>query len=225
MINHALDRRAMSGMTDEELIELGFAIVLWNGIERQFVSCIWQLAGWPQEVGEIITAEMSNEARPVLLVNLARQSIRDAWLSQALVAAAEAFKAVRDERNDFAHGMYAWGFPPRQTPGTLLKFNARAPGKDGLVKTTKVDVEAKLNTFIDDARLLIDILPDLERSVQEHHRGLADGLEAGSSNLNARVLGWRAPSVDIQPLQCMARRLVRSRSKTRPPLPPQASEA
>lgn len=215
MTSDAWMRRAISGLTDEQLSKLGFAIIQWNGIERQFGACIWQLAGWAQDVGEIVTAELSNEARPVLLENLARQSIRDNWLREYVTAAAEAFKAVRDERNDFAHGMYAWGFPSWQEPGTLLKFNARAPGMAGLVKKTKIDVENKLNTFIEDAMSLIDTLPDLERSIHEHRRALEDGVEPGSSSLSARVRGWRAPSVDIQPLQCMAKRLRHSRSKTK----------
>ena len=75
-INTPMARRQWTGLDDKHLASIGFVNFGWNALERKFASLIWVTAGWDQDVGELVIANLAM-FRWSSCANLLRQELRD----------------------------------------------------------------------------------------------------------------------------------------------------
>ena len=132
-------RQAMTGMSDAQLASIGAITVLWNGIERNLVACIWEAAGWKQEIGELVTADLGNVARPDLLMNLVNQIVtNDSRIVEQTEITLALYEKMRSARNDLMHGFFDWSRRDGSTLEKLKKFTAKK--RSGVVEVKAVPV-------------------------------------------------------------------------------------
>ncbi len=75
-INTPMARRQWTGLDDEHLASIGFINFGWNALERKFASLIWVTAGWDQEVGELVIANIGNVSLVKLFTNMLKQELK-----------------------------------------------------------------------------------------------------------------------------------------------------
>jgi hypothetical protein len=206
-LNSPLMRQSVTGMSDAQLATIGYISVLWNGLERNFVACIWVAADWPQDFGEIVTADLGNVGRADLLMNLIKQSIADdpriadqAGLTIALC------DQLRGVRNHLMHGFFNWRHRGLETDDKLIKFSAKA--RSGYAKMMMVPVDQTfLEQAVADLHLCNESFNDLTHKLHFRRLFLSGVRTPLLRNYEDSVHGWRAPSLDISLLrECLKRR-------------------
>lgn len=216
-LNGAMLRKSMTGMDDAQLATIGYISVLWNALERNFVACIWMIADWSQEVGELVTADLGTVDRVNLLLNLAKQSIKDdGRLLDELTVTVDLYDQMRIVRNNMMHGFFNWRHRGLDTDDNLIKFTAKRRGGYAEMVFTPVDI-ASLKEIVADIHRCNEGINDFLHKAYFRKRFLAGERGAFAQTYETAVHGWRAPPFDIALLRdCLKRR------RTPPPRPVRA---
>jgi hypothetical protein len=223
--NTSTMRRDITGMSDTQLASIGAVTVLWNGIERNLVGCIWEAAGWKQEIGELVTADLGNVARPDLLMNLVNRIVTD---DNRIVDQTRRTLALLDimrgARNDLMHGFFDWSKSGPASRDILHKFTAKK--RSGAAEAKAIPVaQATLDSLFKDMLLCNESLDDLRHKLLFRQRFLEGERDVFAQNYEDAVHGWRAPCFDIQLVrECLKRRTPPPNQPRNQP-PPRSSQA
>jgi hypothetical protein len=68
-------RHMLTRLSDEQLTMIGFISVAWTTSERTLEPLIWTADGWPEAVGELVTADLGTVSRINLACNLTVQHL------------------------------------------------------------------------------------------------------------------------------------------------------
>lgn len=227
-------REAMTGMRDDQLAQIGYISVLWNAMERNLVACIWVVARWTEEVGEIVTADIGNNTRADMLMNLVKLNVDDPKLNEQTTITLALYDLIRGARNDLMHGFYNWrhiGLQPRES---LSKLSAKKRTGVAEMKVIPVSLE-HLQQIANDLHVCNESFNDLYHKFFFRNRWV-DGCRGPlEHNYEDAVHGWRAPSFEtafVQEALTRRSRLLNpprsrpqpkaSQAKSRPPEPPAA---
>jgi hypothetical protein len=200
-------------MSDQQLTMIGYISVVWNALERHLVACIWSAAGWPQDIGELVTADLGDVSRCDLLANLANRikGDDDRIVSQTIKTLA-LYDHVRAARNDLMHGFYNFREQGWPLSHELKKFTAKR--RSGSVEMKSVGVALPvLEELAADLFTCNDSLDDLYHKFLFRGRFLNGERGVFAQNYEDAVHGWRAPAFDIARVQ----EAVARRSKLRNP--------
>lgn len=215
----------MTGMSDEQLAAIGYLIVMWNGLERNLVACIWKAGGWTQEIGEMVTADLGNVARIDLLLNLVNHSIKeDELIHQEISLNCKLFDYLRSARNELAHGYFHWRSRGLETDDHLLNFSAKR--RKGSVEMKKTPIKLSyLREVSSDIALCNEFWNDIMHKIHFRQCFIAQEEWTKGQTYHDIVHGWRAPSLEISLLQeCLAKHQKRQAKPQHRP-PPQSSQA
>lgn len=108
-------RHMLTRLSDEQLTMIGFISVAWTTSERTLEPLIWTAGGWPEAVGELVTADLGTVSR----INLARnQTVQhlaptdpnqsdqaDAKVRADVELSLAFFEKNRQRRNHLVHGL------------------------------------------------------------------------------------------------------------------------
>lgn len=196
----------MTGMSDEQLAILGYISVLWNAVERNMVACIWAVANWKQEVGEVVTADLNNIGRIDLFSNLVKLNIDDERLLDQSKITVKAYDLLRVARNDLMHGFFNWQHRGLRTDNSLIKFSGKK--RNGTVEMKVIQVHKEtLETIASDLLLCNESFHDLLNKFIFRRRYLDGERGVFAQNYEDAVHGWRAPSFDTSLLlECLKKR-------------------
>jgi hypothetical protein len=208
--NTPLARRQWTGLDDEHLATIGFANFVWNALERKFASLVWVTAGWTQEVGELVLANMGNVSLAALFLNLLKQEVarrEDRRLWEQGVQTAALFDVVRDARNELIHTFY--DFDPstgaegyykgvtRRTRTGQVEFRTVAMAKD--------DIDSLCSAMSDG----LESIDDLNLKMWFRRRFLAGDPSASPEAYQNAVYGWQSRSFDLKRLKWYPRKRAR----------------
>ena len=223
-IDPALLRQALTGMSDQQLATIGFISVIWNGLERNMVACIWAAADWTQELGELVTADLGNVSRADLLMNIVKQRVDDPLLQEQAQITIALYDFIRSARNDLMHGFFNWRHRGLSTDEGLVKLSAKK--RSGSVEMKVIPVgQSVQDQLAFDMRLCNESFHDLLNKLYFRNRFLAGERGAFAQNYHDAVHGWREPSFEISLVrECLKRRSQRP-NPPQNPSPPAPSQA
>jgi hypothetical protein len=163
----AIARLLLTSLTDNQLLLIGEIAVLWNNNEFLFEHLIWRAAGWEQEIGELVTADLLSASRETLAKNIIERNVNASEWKEYSLATVEFFTEARITRNNLVHSL------PALEPGTFLSsvgHKRSAKSGKGVLKTTKYDISAKA---LSDFTLALNDLRIALRTSEIRLRGFA----------------------------------------------------
>lgn len=219
-------RRAMTGMTDEQLTLIGYISVLWNALERNMVAAIFAAAEWEPDVGDLVTADLQNVSRANLLMNFVRKNVKgDERLINQTQDTLALLDLLRGSRNDLMHGFFDYKHQT-SSPASLLKLTTKR--RTGAVEIKSVSVSlSELEDFATDLHICNESLNDLYHKLHFRNRWNAGERGVFAEDYENAVHGWREPSLDISFVQeCLKKRSQRPNPpRPKPQRPPSRQRA
>jgi hypothetical protein len=206
-VNAPSARLAATGMSDARLAAIGYISVLWNGLERNLVACIWVAADWPEDLGEIVTADLGNVSRAELLMNLIKQFIpNDPKIIDQANETLKLCDHLRGIRNRLIHGFFNWRHLGLSDDDNLVKFTAKK--RSGYAKMELVQIDQLfLEELAADIALCSEFLNDLTHKIHFRKQFRAEADAEHLHTYDESVHGWREPSLDISLLrECLKKR-------------------
>ncbi len=219
-INTPLARRQWTGLDDEHLASIGFVNFGWNALERKFASLIWITAGWDQDVGELVIANMGNVSLVKLFHNLLKLELKRRPDRLLLVQATQTgvlFDEIREARNDVVHCFF------HCDPATWVEGHYKAWTRRTTSGAPELRTVAMGKEDIDDLCLAItDCLESIDDLVlkiwfRRRYLAAASGV-AAERGYEDVVHGWSAAPFDLKRLRVYPKKRARPRP-TRDPEP------
>ena len=215
-------RRQWTGLDDEHLASIGFVNFGWNALERKFASLIWVTAGWDQDVGELVIANLGNVSLVKLFANLLRQELRarpDGIISTQAAQTGALFEEIREARNDVVHCFFHCD-PAMGVEGHYKVSTRRTASGTPELRTVamgKADID-DLCVAISDC---IESIDDLILKIWFRRRFLSG--EPAERDYDAAVHGWRKPPFDIHRLRVYPKKRSRRSAQAEPDAPSRAA--
>ena len=182
-----------TGLPSKSLEYIGIIALMWNSLELDYQRLIWQVAGWDESTGPLVTLDMGNVSRANLLLNLlAASRLHDRIKEEAAVVSA-IFNETRVARNALVHGIPSeWSHKGR--PGVLMGLGARQGGKGIDVRLITVTL-FELRDAIDDLTKLSEFIADSTRKISNQKQFETDVNLAEKWTFDEFVFGYRSPAI------------------------------
>jgi hypothetical protein len=209
-INTPMARRLWTGLDDEHLASIGFVNFGWNALERKFASLIWVTAGWDQEVGELVIANIGNVSLVKLFANLMKQELksrpdRELWAQAKETGAL--FDEIREARNDIVHCFF------HCDPTKGLEGHFKATPRRGASGAAELRTVAMRKEDIDDLCVAIsdclESIDDLVMKIWFRRRLLAAEQAPAERAYDEAVHGWRTAPFDARRLRVYPKKRAR----------------
>ncbi|MFK5595610.1 hypothetical protein ACFZ8E_01145 [Methylobacterium sp. HMF5984] len=211
-------------MDDQQLGTLGYISVIWNRIERNLAACIWVVARWEQNVGEVVTAGLGNVSQTDLLTNLIGLKNNDPKLAEQAQKTVALYQLIRGSRNDLMHGFYNSEHIGLQPAKSLTKVTSRKGGGPIELKVVPVSLEY-LQQLASDMHVCNESLYDLRHKFFFRNRWIDGHRGPLENNYEDAVHGWRAPSFETSFVQEVLARRSQLLNPPRSRSQPKASQA
>jgi hypothetical protein len=156
--NTQLNRRFWTGLDDEHLASLGYVNFAWNVLERKFTSLIWVAADWPQEMGELITADLGNVSMITLFINLIKQTVDDQRIKDQATITVAVLDGLRTDRNDLIHSFFYRD--PTKVIGGHIKVTAKSRSGSAEIKMVAMS-KTDINQMCKDISECFESVDDL----------------------------------------------------------------
>jgi hypothetical protein len=141
-----------SGLTENQLRSIGHITILWNSIETRFEQLIWLAAGWSDDMGSLVTADMDYLSKYRLASNLVNFRTSDAGVKDYGLATIKLFDSARMARNDVIHGLPVLD---KDSTEAIVSQKRSAKKGTGALRKTKHDIsQAALDQLIKDLAVL-----------------------------------------------------------------------